>query len=420
MTRHNQIARMLQCRSWHPLQRFLGPASRDAAQSSMALIISATTSLITGFTIAGFESRLREYPGLLLFIPAAIGLNGNIFGPLGGRLSTVIRTGELTWSRRPESVLGQNVMAALASMIGAAFVLAVFAEGFVLLVQSDDIEPIGLTDFIVVAMVGGMLSAVVVLGITLALTVASARYGWDLDNVTAPLVSSAGDFVTLPALVVATGLIGRGRLTTVLAAVLAVVAVGVLASLWRSGYRITKRVLMESLPILVVAGSLSLVAGLTLQRSIDRFLTFTVLLIMLPGFLSAAGALGGILSSRLSTKIHLGMIERSAFPSGGAVEDIRMTYVLALPVFGYVCFSAAIVGTAFGQTAPAALSLLAVAITGGLAVTTFVAAVAYYGTLAAVRFGLDPDNHGIPIVSASLDVIGAMVFVAALAVWGVA
>jgi mgtE-like transporter len=53
-------------------------------------------------------------------------------------------------------------------------------------------------------------------------------------------------------------------------------------------------------------------------------------------------------------------------------------------------------------------------------VTAFVAAVSYYATLVVVRFGLDPDNHGIPIVTASLDVVGASVFVGALLVWGVA
>ena len=64
--------------------------------------------------------------------------------------------------------------------------------------------------------------------------------------------------------------------------------------------------------------------------------------------------------------------------------------------------------------------MVVVALTGGLVATTFVAAVAYYGTLAVVRFGLDPDNHGIPLVSASLDVVGALTLVGALLLWGVA
>ena len=64
--------------------------------------------------------------------------------------------------------------------------------------------------------------------------------------------------------------------------------------------------------------------------------------------------------------------------------------------------------------------MLAVALTGGLVVTAFVAVIAYYGTLMVVRFGLDPDNHGIPLVAASLDVVGAFTLVGAMVIWGVA
>ena len=52
--------------------------------------------------------------------------------------------------------------------------------------------------------------------------------------------------------------------------------------------------------------------------------------------------------------------------------------------------------------------------------TAVVLAIAYYGTLTIVRFGLDPDNHGIPLVTACLDVVGALTLVGALLLWGVA
>ncbi|MEZ5228826.1 MAG: hypothetical protein R2710_19835 [Acidimicrobiales bacterium] len=219
-----------------------------------------------------------------------------------------------------------------------------------------------------VAVFGGMMAALVVLAITLGLAVGSARFGWDLDNVTAPLVSASGDFVTLPALLIATTFIQRGRLTEILAA--GVVAVAIVAGLVlvRSGYALCKRIAFESLPVLVAAGSMSLVAGLLLERSISQFLNYTVLLVMLPGFLSAAGALGGILSSRLATKVHLGFIERAMIPEGEARDDIKIAFILALPIFGYVSVTAAVVGSWFGKTSPGALDLLLVSVTGGFAV----------------------------------------------------
>ncbi|MDH3683839.1 MAG: magnesium transporter [Acidimicrobiia bacterium] len=407
-------------RAWRPLGGLLGPAADDATQSLGALALSATTSLITGFTFAAVTETLRTFPGLLLFIPAAIGLRGNVFGPLGSRLSTAIRAGTFSWSWRIDSLLGQNVLGAMATSLAAAVGLAAIAEFVATWLRDGEGSVIGIADFVVVSVFGGTVASIVVLVITLGLAVASARFGWDLDNVTAPLVSASGDFVTLPALVLATYLIQRGTVTRALAVAFVVFALAVVVLLVRSMLRISRQVLLESLPVLVVAGTLSLVAGAVLERSIERLLTFSVLLVLLPGYLSTAGALGGILSSRLSTKVHLGLIEPARIPRGDARADIRVTFALALPIFALLAVLAGTVGSLAGRTSPGLLMLVSVALTGGLVATAFVAGIAYYGTLAVVRFGLDPDNHGIPLVSASLDVIGALTLVGALLLWRVA
>ena len=221
-----------------------------------------------------------------------------------------------------------------------------------------------------VSVFGGTIASLVVLVITLGLAVGSTRFGWDLDNVTAPLVSASGDFVTLPALVLATTLIRLGGFTRILATIFAGLAIVTLIAIFRSTLQICKRIVLESMPVLLFAGALSLVAGLTLERSIDRFLTFTVLLVMLPGFLSTGGALGGILSSRLATKIHLGFVEPRWVPQGEARTDIGLTYLLAVPIFVFLGVLAGVAGVAFDKSSPGLLSLVVVAVTGGLIVTT--------------------------------------------------
>lgn len=407
-------------RVWRPLGGLLGPAVGDAGQSLGALAFSATTSLITGLTLAAFTETLAEYPGLLLFIPAAIGMRGNVFGPLGGRLSTAIRVGTLEWKRRPDSLLGQNVVGAMASSLIAAVLIAVIATAVAQLLTDRTVDVIELADFLVVSVLGGFAASVVVLVITIGLAVASARLGWDLDNVTAPLVSASGDFVTLPAIVITASLIDRGWFTRILASVLVVGVVALTVVLFRSALSLARSIVRESIPILVAAGTLSLFAGTVLERSIDRFLTFSVLIVLLPGYLAVGGALGGILANRLATKVHLGLIDASPIPTGNARDDIRITYGLALPIFSLLALLAGSLGLALGRSSPGLVPLIGTAVTGGLLATTFVCAVAYYGTLVVVRFGLDPDNHGIPIVSASLDLVGSATLIVALIVWGVA
>ena len=52
--------------------------------------------------------------------------------------------------------------------------------------------------------------------------------------------------------------------------------------------------------------------------------------------------------------------------------------------------------------------MVVASLVGGLVVMLFVVAVAYYGTLAAWRMGVDPDTYGVPIVTSSVDFVGAL------------
>ena len=226
--------------------------------------------------------------------------------------------------------------------------------------------------------------------------------------------------MTLPSLVVAAQLTGFMVFTPTLAWVLGVLAV--LAAVWglRSRMNDVRTIMRESIPVLLGAGLLDLVAGITVEKRIDDFLTFPVLLVLLPGFLSTAGALGGVLSSRLSTKLHLGLVRPSAVPSGLARVDLATTFALSVPEFALLGFAASVAGGIGGHAGPALGQLVAVAALGGVMATVLVVAVAYYGTLAAVRFGLDPDTYGIPMVTSSLDVVGAFTLIVAVAAVGVA
>jgi mgtE-like transporter len=56
---------------------------------------------------------------------------------------------------------------------------------------------------------------------------------------------------------------------------------------------------------------------------------------------------------------------------------------------------------------------------GGLVAMVFVLALAYYGTILAVRAGVDPDTYGIPVVSSSVDLIGAFTLILAIVTLGI-
>ena len=399
------------------LRAVLGPDAAGARQGLVALLVSSAGDLLAGLTLGAITHTLEALPGLLVLVPAAIGMRGNIFGALGSRLGTSIHAGTFRLSRRRDTVVGQNVLASLALTLSISVALGVLAK--VVAVGFGLADTISVGDFVVISVVGGALSSAIVLLITLGVAGGAVRFGWDMDTVAAPLVTAAGDVVTLPSLFLATYLVRRGAFTPSLAVVLTVVSAVVLVAVYRSGLPLVRRILQESLPVLLIAGTVDVVAGLTIEKRLESFLAFPALLVLVPPFLEDSGALGGILSSRLSSKLHLGVIDPVAVPQRAARRDTAMIFGFAVPVFVLVALSAHLASLVIGLESPGAWRMVAVSLIGGLVATCFAVLIAYYGAIATYRLGLDPDNHGIPMVTSSMDLLGAFALILAIVLVGI-
>lgn len=392
----------------------LGADAASVRQSLFALVVTPLGSLVAGLTLGAATGQLEALPGLLLLIPAAIGARGNVFAALGSRLGTAIHTGTFTLTSRVDSLVGQNVAAAAVLTFGQSLLLALLAKGVALAFNLQD--SIGLADYVVISILGGVLASAVVLAITLALAASSVRFGWDLDNVTAPLVSAIGDVATLPALILAAELAEVEVVTPVLSVVLGIAATVILVAGWESRLALLRTIVRESLPVLVLAGVLSLLAGMFLEKRQGTLIGGPALLVLTPAFLSAAGALGSVLSSRLSTKLHLGLVVPESLPPVEARRDIGITFVLAVPVFSVAATTSHFGSVVTGIEGPGYAQMLAAALLGGMLATLISSAVAYYGTIAAFRFGVDPDTYGIPLVCSTLDLVGAFTLVLAIVI----
>ncbi|HYZ98424.1 MAG TPA: magnesium transporter [Acidimicrobiales bacterium] len=410
------------------MRRFTPPVARlhavlgfdlpDAGQSLVALGMALLASLIAGLTLGAITDTLEDLPGLLILIPAATGLRGTIAGALGARLGTAIHSGTFRVSSRADTVLGQNVLAAGALTLFASVVLAVLAK--VVSVGVGVERSISVADFVVISVVGGVLASAVVLALTVLLAAGSARYGWDPDNVTSPVVTATGDMVTLPALFLATLLVDIDIVTPLIAAAGAVVALMAITAALSTRLMTTRRIVRESVVVVVGAGMLSLVAGQTLEQRLDDLVRFPALLALVPPFLAAAGAIGGILSSRLTSKLHLGTLEPDAVPGRAARYDVLLAYVLGFPVFVGASIVADLAAALIDLRSPGPVDMAFVALLGGFLATSFAIGVAYYAAVVSYRAGLDPDNVGIPLVTSSLDLIGAVCFVLAVVAVGAA
>ena len=394
----------------------LGSDASSARQGMAALLVSSGGDLLAGLTLGAITNTLSALPGLLVLVPAAIGMRGNIFGALGSRLGTAIHTGTFRISRRTDTVVGQNIVASLALTLSISLALAILAKAVA--IGFGLTHTISVADFVVISVVGGALSSVFVLLLTLGVAAASVRHDWDLDNVSAPLVTAAGDMVTLPSLFLATYLVGLRVVTPVLAGATAALCVYVLVAAFRAGLPVVSAILRESLPVLLVAGLIDVVAGLTIEKRLQSFLAFPALLVLVPPFLEDTGALGGILSSRLASKLHLGTIDPVGIPQRAARNDFFLTFLYAVPVFTLVAVSADVAASVAGLASPGLARMVGISLLGGFMATGIAVAIAYYGAIAAVRLGLDPDNHGIPLITSSMDLVGAFALILAIVLIG--
>jgi mgtE-like transporter len=399
------------------LRALLGPDASGARQSLVALFLNSSTSFVAGAFLGSITDTFDKYPGLLVLVPAAIGLRGNIFGAFGNRISTAIHAGTFRLSTRRDTVLGQNVLASMILTLGASLLLAVVAK--VAAVALGIQNSIGLLDLATISIVGGLIGSAIVLACTLALTAGAVRYGWDLDNVSAPLVSVLGDVLTLPALFIATYLVGIHILTPLLGVVLSIVSLVLLVAGVRSGLPTLRRIVRESMPVLVFAGCVSAGAGIALEKSFATFDKFPALLVLEPAHLSSGGALGGVLAGRLATKMLLGTSEAGATPDREARRDIGLLFLLAVPVYLFNAVGAQLVSEMLGIASPGWGYMIAASLVAGVGGLLFVVAMAYYSTVVAVRTGLDPDNYGIPMVSSSVDFVGAVALIITIALVGI-
>ncbi|MDG1988837.1 MAG: magnesium transporter, partial [Acidimicrobiales bacterium] len=362
----------------------LAVRTADTRQRLVALVIGVVAASAGGLVLASAEGMLTDLPGLLLLVPGAFALGGNVFGAVGSGLGTAVHTGTVRLSARADGVVGQNMLGAATLSLVLSAALGVLARGTAVVFG---IAPtMTLADFVVVSTLGGLLASVAVGVVTVGLAAGSVRFGWDLDNVMAPLVSTLGDLATVPALVVAAMLADRAGLTDTVGLGVLAAALAVLVVAWRTPLDEVRRIVRQSVPVLAVAGMLDLAAGVTVEKRLDDLLAAEALLVLLPAFLGTAGALGGILSSRLSTHFHLGLDDAKPLPSRSSLREARSVGLIAVPVFVLCAALAQGASVITGQTTPGLGNLLLVVLMAGAVATVLVVLVAYYTTMAAFRF----------------------------------
>lgn len=381
-----------------------------------ALLLAAITGMIAGGVLAGAEGTLESLPGLLLLVPAAIDMRGNIYGALASRLSTAIHLGQFERELRWRGFLGRQVEATSYLTIGTSVVIAGMAWLFA---SALGLSTIPVWHLIVIATLGGVLSSVLLLVITIALSRFSHRHEWNMDDVGAPTITVAGDVLTIPALLLATLAVHNDLVATVLGIVLGLAGVVALLVGWLRRQDDVRRIVRESAPTLAGAVVIGTLAGTILESRVEQLVDGPWLLVLIPPFVATCGSLGGMLSSRLASKLHLGVVEPSWLPRGAALLDASLTLLFATFAFTALSLTTWAWASIAGLSPPSLPGLLGTGLLAGALSTMLLVMVAYLTATASVRFSLDPDNGTIPIVTSVMDLLGLLTLVGTVGLTGI-
>lgn len=170
-------------------------ASYQFLKESIPVLLLCGLGLMAAGSLFGLMvGTLKDHPGLLVLIPAIIGMRGNISTALGSRLGSASHLGLINMEELWNDDSRANVKASLLLSFLMGILAGVLAHGSLVLLGRDSS---GLLPLVGVALLAGVISGFLLAGVTMGIMVLSFRKGYDPDNVTGPLLSTVGDIITL-------------------------------------------------------------------------------------------------------------------------------------------------------------------------------------------------------------------------------
>ncbi|WP_458402699.1 magnesium transporter [Methanobrevibacter sp.] len=376
-----------------------------------ALLICAIGDLIAGIILGNMTFFLETFPGLLVIIPGAIGMRGNIFGSFASRLSTNLHIGLISPKFKFSEELNANIFSSFVLTLVLSIFLGIVGKIFCLLLKYPSM---GLIDFILICSLAGVISNVIMLPITMFVSFKSFENGWDPDNITSPIIAAFGDLFTLPAIIVSIFILSLLNISIVIKyAVLVVILIAVLIGFIYC-YRLsdeTKTILKQSTPILLLCSFLGGSAGGILNSSVETLLTNPSLLTLLPLFSGESGSLISILGARLSSGLHSGLVEPLRIPKGNTIHNFIICFILAIIVYPFIGILAEASSMFFNTVGAGFVNIVEISTVAGLILISIMTFLVYFISVTSYNRNLDPDNIVIPISTSVTDSISSLILI---------
>ncbi|WP_137288031.1 magnesium transporter [Natronorubrum halophilum] len=168
------------------------------------LLIALCGGIFAGLVLEGTLESVERFPGLLVMVPVFLATRGNVYGALGGRISSGLHQGLIPPRFERNERLVNAVVASFVNGIGISIVIGV-VTWIALLVIGWEVAAV--YELVGIMLIAGTLTSVVMIVGLLALIFAGYKSGYDPDNLVGPVVTTLGDIFGMLFLVFAIAIV---------------------------------------------------------------------------------------------------------------------------------------------------------------------------------------------------------------------
>lgn len=154
------------------------------------LLVALLGGLFSGLILEGLLESVERFPGLLVMVPVFLATRGNVYGALGGRISSGLHQGiippEFEWNER------------LVNAVAASFVNGISISIVIGIISWAALQILGwpsaaLSELVAIMLIAGTMTSVVLVFGLLGILFTGYRLGYDPDNLVGPIVTTLGD-----------------------------------------------------------------------------------------------------------------------------------------------------------------------------------------------------------------------------------
>lgn len=173
-------------------------------QGFLVLAACVFLELGAGAFLKTMEESMRAVGGLAIMTLPLLDLRGNINGAFASRLGSALHLGVIPPKLKLTRALKVNIASSLLLTLMASATIGAmsWATGVLVGVEVDVLR------ILIISVLAGMFSGLILAFLTVGVAVYSYLRGIDPDNITAPLMATIGDFITVLCIYIAVIIVG--------------------------------------------------------------------------------------------------------------------------------------------------------------------------------------------------------------------